>query len=124
MFQRVTIMGRVGQDPEMRYTANGVPVTNLSIATTKVASKAQTEECPKGWKESYNVKNWELTTWHRVTFWRGQAETINQYVSKGDVLYVEGEVGGTAENGNLNANAWLSKAGEPRSAHEVTANFF
>ena len=124
MLERVMLMGRLGGDPEMRYTDNGIPVSNISLATTRLISKQSTENCPKGWKESYNGKNWELTVWHRITFWRKQAETINQYLGKGDFLYVEGEVSGTAENGNLNANAWLNKDGEPRSSHEVTAKFF
>jgi len=70
MFHRVTIIGRVGQAPEMRYTPAGAPVCNFSVATTSTLSKTASPECPKGWKESYNGKNWELTTWWRVSCWR------------------------------------------------------
>ena len=61
MFQRVTLIGRVGQDPQMRYTPDGTPVTNISVATTEVVSKTMPgggeRPCPQGWKESYNGKN-------------------------------------------------------------------
>ncbi|MFH1740945.1 MAG: single-stranded DNA-binding protein, partial [bacterium] len=52
MFQRVSIIGRVGQDPEMRYMPDGTAVTNFSVATTTGVSKDRSQ--PKGWKESYN----------------------------------------------------------------------
>ena len=61
MFQRVTLIGRVGQDPQMRYTPDGTPVTNISVATTEVVSKTlpggDERPCPTGWKESYNGRN-------------------------------------------------------------------
>ncbi len=77
MFHRVTIIGFVGQDPSMRYAPDGTPVTNFSVATRQVVSKERVAECPKGWKESLNGKNWELTTWFRVTTWRKLAEACN-----------------------------------------------
>ena len=121
MFQRVTLIGRVGQDPQMRYTPDGVPVTNFSVATTNARSKSRTPECPAGWKESYNGKNWELTTWWRVAVWRDQAETVNQYVTKGMQVYVEGEVSGEAANGSLNPRVWTSNDGVARASFELTA---
>jgi single-strand DNA-binding protein len=61
MFQRVTIIGRVGQEPQMRYTPDGAPVTSFSVATTERISK-QTPNgerpCPQEWKESYNGRQW------------------------------------------------------------------
>jgi len=67
MFHRITIIGFVGQEPQMRYTEDGTPVTNFSVATRQVVSKERVSGCPAGWKESLNGKNWELTTWFRVT---------------------------------------------------------
>ena len=101
MFQRVTLIGHVGQEPQMRFTSDGTPVTNISVATKETASKKTfgggERPCPQGWKESYNGRNWELTTWWRVTCWRGLAETVNAYLSKGRQVFVEGEIGGDAE---------------------------
>ena len=72
---RVELLGRVGAEPEMRYTSNGTAVTNLSLATDR----------PR--------KDGESTTdWHRVVCWAKLAETINQYVGKGDRLYVTGRL--------------------------------
>ena len=72
---RVELLGRVGKDPEMRYTSNGTAVTNLSLATDR------------------QRKDGESTTdWHRVVCWAKLAETINQYVAKGDRLYVTGRL--------------------------------
>ena len=57
MFHRITIIGFVGQDPQMRYTEDGTQVTNFSVATRQVVSKKRTAACPTGWKESLNGKN-------------------------------------------------------------------
>ena len=125
MFQRVTIIGNLGQDPELRYTPDGIPVTNFSVATTERISKTSSNgerPCPKGWKESYNGKHWELTTWFRVTAWRKLAETVNQYLTKGRKVYVEGTVSGEAEDGNLNPRVWTGNDGVARASFELTAN--
>ncbi len=121
MFHRVTIIGRVGQDPQMRYTPDGVPVTNFNVATTQTISKDQRPEPPNGWKESYNGRNWELTTWWRVTCWRGLAETVNAYLSKGRQVYVEGEVSGDAVDGTQNPRVWTGNDGVARASYEITA---
>ena len=121
MFQRVTLIGRVGQDPQMRYTPDGVPVTNFSVATTTARSKARTPDCPAGWKESFNGKNWELTTWWRVSVWRELAETVNQFVTKGMQVYVEGEVTGDAADGSLNPRVWTGNDGVARASFALTA---
>ena len=80
MIHRITIIGFVGQPPQMRYTEDGTPVTNFSVATRQVVSKERVAGCPTGWKESLNGKNWELTTWFRVTCWRKLAEATNQFL--------------------------------------------
>ena len=89
MFHRITLIGFVGQAPQMRYTEEGTPVTNFSVATRQVVSKERVAACPQGWKESLNGKNWELTTWFRVTCWRNLAEAVNQYLEKGSQVFVE-----------------------------------
>ena len=125
MFQRVTIIGRVGQEPQMRYTPDGTPVTNFSVATTETVSKTMPgggeRSCPQGWKESYNGRNWEGTTWWRVTCWRGLAETVNEYLEKGRQVFVEGTVQGEAENGSLNPRVWTGNDGVARASFELTA---
>lgn len=125
MFQRVTIIGNVGQTPEMRFTSDGTPVTTFSVATTEKISKqgpSGPRPCPQGWKESYNGKNWELTTWWKVTCWRGLAETVNQYLTKGQQVFIEGTVSGEANDGTLNPRVWTGKDGVARASFELTAN--
>ncbi len=128
MFQRVTLIGRVGQDPQMRYTPDGVAVTSFSLATTETVSKTMFDgrerPCPQGWKESYNGKNWELTTWWRVTCWRKMAETANQYLSKGQQVFVEGTVSGEAAEGSQNPRVWTGNDGVARASFELTARDF
>lgn len=121
MFQRVTLIGHVGQDPQMRYTPDGTPVTSFTIATKSVVGKARSPECPAGWKESFNGKNWEVTTWWRVTCWRQLGETVNQYVTKGMMVFVEGEVQGEARDGKLNPRVWTGNDGVARASFELTA---
>jgi len=121
MFQRVTLIGHVGQEPQMRYTQDGTPVASFSVATKTAVSKDRSPECPTGWKESYNGKNWELTTWWRVTCWRGLAETVNSFVKKGMQIFVEGEVSGTANEGSLNPRVWTGNDGVSRASFELTA---
>ncbi len=125
MFHRVTLIGRVGQDPQMRYTTDGTPVTTLSVATTTTVSKTLPNggerPCPEGWKESYNKRYWELTTWWRVTCWRNLAETVNEYVRKGQLVFVEGEVRGEAVNGTQNPRVWTGSDGIARASFELTA---
>jgi single-strand DNA-binding protein len=106
----------------MRYTPDGTPVTNFSVATTEKISKAKVADCPKGWKDSYNGKNWEQTTWFRVTCWRGLAESVNQYVEKGSQLFIEGKMAGEAADGVLNPRVWNGNDGTARASFELTAS--
>ena len=125
MFQRVTLIGHVGQEPQMRYTPDGTPVTSFSVATKETISKSMPgggeRSCPQGWAESYNGRNWELTTWWRVTCWRGLAETVNQYLSKGREVFVEGRVGGEAADGKQEPRVWQGNDGSYRASFEITA---
>lgn len=99
MYQTTIVVGHLGQDPEMRFTPSGVPVTNFSVATTR------------RWTGSDGQQQ-EKTTWFRVTAWRRLAETCNQYLSKGRLVLVEGEI---------DASAWTSQGGEARASLELTA---
>jgi len=74
MYHRTTIVGRAGNDPQMRYTPDGTPVTSLSVAVNT----------------GYGDK--QRTVWYRVSCWRKTAEAVNQYVKKGALLLCEGEL--------------------------------
>ncbi|NIV33066.1 MAG: single-stranded DNA-binding protein [Anaerolineae bacterium] len=121
MYHKVVLIGRLGGDPEMRYTPSGTAVTNFSVATSTRISKENTPECPDGWKEAYNGKAWELTTWFRVTAWRGLAETTNAYLAKGRQVYIEGELNGTTADGSRYPRVWTGQDGVPRASFEITA---
>lgn len=77
---KVIIMGRLGQTPELKSLPSGEMLTNLSIATSKK------------WKDKNTNQEHEKTEWHRVTVWRKAAETICKYMTKGSMIYVEGEL--------------------------------
>ncbi len=76
---KVIIIGHVGEDPEIRYIPSGTAVTNLSVATN---------ETVKDGKGSTK----ELTEWHRIVLWAGQAEFASNYVKKGQLVYIEGRL--------------------------------
>ena len=79
MYQQITLVGNLGRDPEMRYTASGTPVTNFSVATSQ------------RWTGADGQQN-EKTVWFRVSVWQRQAETCSQYLTKGQRVLVVGEV--------------------------------
>jgi len=99
---KVILIGRVGQDPEMRITNSGDPVVNLSIATTEY------------WKSKTGEKQ-ESTEWHRVNFFGKPAEIIKQYVRKGSQLYIEGKI---------KQKKYTDKQGVERSAFEIQSDLF
>ena len=78
---RITLLGNVGKDPEVRYLDNGVAVAQFSLATTV-----------KGYTTQNGQQVADRTEWHELVAWRGLAQTIEKYVHKGDKLYVEGEM--------------------------------
>lgn len=122
MYHKLVIIGNLVRDPEMRYTGGGTAVTNLTVATSTKISKTRTPECPKGFKDGYQGKNWEQTIFWRVSVWREQAETVNQYLSKGSQVYIEGTVNGEGtEDGILNPRTWAGNDGEVRASFEMTA---
>lgn len=119
MFERVTLIGRLGRDPEMRYTPDGKAVTTFDVATSQKVSKEK--PCPDGWKEARSGTAWELVTWWQITTWRGLAETMNRLLSKGALVYVEGQVSGTAREGKQTPRVWTSRDGIAHASYEVTA---
>lgn len=76
---KVTLIGWLGQDPELRHTADGTSVCNLSIATSET------------WKDQKGNEQ-KRTEWHRVVFWRRLAEIASQYLKKGSQVYIEGKI--------------------------------
>ena len=78
---RVTLLGNVGKDPDVRYLDSGVAVAQFSLATTVKGYTAQSGQTVA-----------DRTEWHNLVAWRGLAQTIEKYVKKGDKLYVEGEL--------------------------------
>ena len=98
-YQHTVIVGNVGREPEMRFTPNGKPVTNFSVAVNRK------------WKNQAGEQQ-EKTTWFRVTAWDKLAELCNQYLSKGRMVLVTGEV---------TASAYTNQAGEPAASLEITA---
>jgi len=103
----------------MRYTPEGTAVTTFDVATSQKASKDK--QCPDGWKETQSGTAWELVTWWQITTWRGLAETMNRLLSKGALVYVEGQVSGTAREGKQTPRVWTSRDGIAHSSYEVTA---
>ena len=79
MLNKCMVIGHLGADPEMRYTANGDAVTNFNVATSRRYTTAGGERR-------------EETEWFRVVTWRRLAETCAQYLSKGRLVYVEGRI--------------------------------
>lgn len=106
MFQRVTLIGNLGNDPEMRYTQNGTPVCGFSLATNEK------------WTDQQGQRQ-ERTTWWRISAWGQLGEVCNQYLSKGRRVYVEGTVVADPENGG--PRIWTDQNGQPRASFELRA---
>ncbi|MBF0301177.1 MAG: single-stranded DNA-binding protein, partial [Oligoflexia bacterium] len=77
---RVILLGRLGQDPEIRYTPTGMAVCQFSLATTE------------SWKDKNNGQKQDRTEWHKVVVWSKMAEVCGQYLAKGRQVYVEGRL--------------------------------
>ena len=90
---KVELLGRVGTDPEMRYTPNGTAVTQLRLATDRRRQDGQVE-----------------ADWHNIVVWGKSASAVNQYVGKGQRVYVAGR---------LVQNTWETEDGQRRSKTEV-----
>jgi single-strand DNA-binding protein len=79
MYQRTVIVGHLGRDPELRYTASGTPVVNFPVATNRK------------WTDNDGTVQ-EETTWFRVNVWGRQAEICNQYLEKGRLVLCDGDI--------------------------------
>lgn len=95
-YNLVTLIGNVGQDPEVNETGDGTKVANVSIATSPP------------WND-------DIVEWHRVVFWDKQAEIIERYVSKGDRIHV---------SGRLSYDKWEDKSGSKRTTAQIRVDDF
>ncbi len=77
---KVILVGGLGADPEVRHTANGSTVTNISIATSEQ------------WTDKASGQKQERTEWHRVALWNRMAEIAGEYLRKGSQVYIEGSI--------------------------------
>ena len=100
---RVILVGRLGKDPEIKYTASGMALAKFSVATDEVRKDAQ-------------GNRQESTEWHNLVFWGKQAEIAGEYLKKGTLIYVEGK---------LRTRSWEdSQGGGKRYATEVVGDRF
>lgn len=97
---KVILLGRLGQDPELKYTPGGSAVCNFSLATTEA------------WTDKQGQKQ-EKTEWHRVVVWGKLAELCNQYLAKGRQAFLEGR---------LQTRSWDDKDGNKRYTTEILAS--
>ena len=107
MYQKITIVGNLGRDPEMRYMADGTAVTSFSVATSR------------SWTGKDGQRNDE-TLWFRVNVWGRQAETTNQYLSKGKKVLVEGVLQGDPATGG--PRLWSRQDGSMAASFEIRAD--
>jgi single-strand DNA-binding protein len=98
---KVIIVGNLGADPESRFTAGGLAVANVSVATSESRKNKDTGETI------------EKTEWHRVIFFNRLAEIVGQYLKKGSKIYIEGK---------LQTRKWQDKSGQERYTTEIVAN--
>ena len=96
---KAILVGRLGQDPELRYTSSGAAVCTLSVATSEA------------WTDKAGQRQ-ERTEWHRVVVWNKQAEHCNQYLAKGREVYVEGQ---------LQTRSWEDENKNKRYTTEINA---
>lgn len=98
-FNKITIVGNLGKDPELRYTPQGNAVCNISVATNEK-------------KRDKSGDMQDVTTWFRITLWGKQAENASKYLTKGSPVYIEGR---------LRVEEWQDQNGKERYTLEVQA---
>ena len=96
---KVILVGNLGRDPEVRYTASGTPVANFTMATSE------------RWTDATGERK-ERTEWHRIVVWGKQAEIVGEYLRKGKQVYIEG---------SLQTRDWTDRDGNKRYTTEVRA---
>jgi single-strand DNA-binding protein len=97
---KMTVIGNLGTDPEMRYTPSGAAVTSFRIAVGRTYTTSSGERR-------------EETEWFTVNAWNQLAEVVNQYLTKGRQVYVEGR---------LSSRTWTGQDGQQRFSNEIRAN--
>ncbi len=98
---KVIIIGRLGQDPEVRYTPNGQAVANFNVATSE------------NWTDKTSGNKQERTEWHRIVVWGRLAELCKDYLKKGRQVYIDGR---------LQTRNWDDRDGKKRYITEIVAN--
>ena len=97
---KVILVGNIGKDPEVRYTASGAAITNISVATSE------------SWRDKTSGEQQERTEWHKVVFFNRLAEIAGEYLKKGRSVYVEGR---------LRTRKWTDKEGKDQYTTEIVA---
>ena len=95
---KAIILGNIGKDPEVKYTASGEAICNITVATSEI------------WKDKATGEKKELTEWHRISFFGKLAEICGQYLKKGSQVYVEG---------SIRTRKWTDKDGQERYTTEI-----
>jgi len=98
MYNKVTLVGRLGSDPEVKYTQSGTPVATFSLATSET------------WKKDGEKQ--EKTEWHKIVTWERLAEVCGEYLTKGKLVLIEGK---------LQTRSWDDKEGNRRQVTEIVA---
>lgn len=98
---KAIIVGTLGRDPEVKYTAGGSAVVNVSVATNE------------SWKDKSTGENVEKTEWHRIVIFGKLAEIAAQYLKKGSQVYFEGKI---------QTRKWQDQSGQDRYSTEIVAN--
>jgi len=98
---KVILVGNLGKDPEMKYTASGAAIANITVATSE------------SWNDKQTGEKVEKTEWHRVVFFRRLAEIVGEYLRKGSQVYIEGK---------LQTRKWQDQNGHDRYTTEIVAS--
>ena len=98
---KVILVGNLGRDPEMKYTASGAAIANITVATSE------------SWNDKQTGEKVEKTEWHRVVAFQRLAEIMGEYLRKGSQVYIEGK---------LQTRKWQDQNGQDRYSTEVVAN--
>lgn len=101
MLNKVTLIGNLGADPEVRYMPTGGAVANITLATTM------------RWKDRQSGERKEATEWHRIVLYNRLAEIAGEYLKKGRQVYIEGR---------LQTRKWQGQDGQDRYTTEIIAN--
>jgi single-strand DNA-binding protein len=98
---KVILVGNLGRDPEIKYTASGAAIANITVATSE------------SWNDKQTGEKVEKTEWHRVVAFQRLAEIMGEYLKKGSQVYIEGK---------LQTRKWQDQNGQDRYSTEVVAN--